>query len=104
MLSKRFHLPIQSATSGASRNVRLGGLTLKVFTTDLPYGRFGVIIPKAVAKTAVLRNRLKRGAFDVFKGHLERLSGRDVLCIVSKGAPLQKDAMMKELNLILLKI
>jgi ribonuclease P protein component len=104
VLSKRFHLPIQSATSRASRNVRLGGLTLKVFTTDLPYGRFGVIIPKAVARTAVLRNKLKRALFEAFKGHMARFIGRDILCIVSKGAPLEKDAIMKELGSLLAKL
>jgi ribonuclease P protein component len=76
-------------------------LTLKVYITDLPYGRFGIIIPKAVAKTAVLRNRLKRTAFDVFAVHPKGLPGRDVLCIVSKGAPLTKDGMMKELGALL---
>jgi ribonuclease P protein component len=101
VLSKRLRLPIQSATSRPSRNVRTGGLTIKVFPTDLPYGRFGIIIPKAVAKTAVLRNRLKRAAFDVFAPQGAALANKDVLCIVSKGGPLTKDAMMSELSALL---
>ena len=101
MLAKRYHLPIQSATSRPSRSTRAGGLTLKVFTTDLPYGRFGVIIPKAVAKTAVLRNQLKRAAFSAFGSKQSGFKGRDVLCVVSKGGPLAKDAMMSELNSLL---
>lgn len=104
MLSRRYHLPIESATSSASRSVRSSGLTIKVFITDLPHGRFGVIIPKAVAKTAVLRNSLKRAGFDAFAPYVERLAGRDVLCILSKSGPLTKDAMMKELGALLSKL
>jgi ribonuclease P protein component len=104
VLSKLYHLPIQSAASGPSRNFRSGGLTLKVFKTDLPFGRFGIIIPKAVCGAAVLRNRLKRAAFDAFDPHKGRLGGWDVLGIVSKGAPETKDAMMKELSQLLAQI
>lgn len=104
MLAKRYHLPIQSAASGASRSVRSSGLMIKVFSTNLPYGRFGVIIPKAVVKTAVQRNKLKRAAFDAFALSQGTTSRRDVLCILSKGAPLTKDGMMKELAALLGKI
>ncbi len=103
MLAKRFHLPIQSTIALKGRSVRAGGLTLKIFSQNLPHGRFGIIIPKAVIKTAVQRNRLKRAAFDVFGVHVKAFSGRDVLCIVSKGAPVTKDAMMSELTELLVR-
>lgn len=98
MLAKRLRFPIQAAPSRPLRSIRKNSLTLKVFSTNLPYGRFGVIIPKAVAKTAVLRNRLKRAAFDAFYTQRTKLPNHDLLCIVSRGAPLTKDAMMEELN------
>lgn len=104
MLSKKQRLPIQKTVSARpERIVRGGGLTLKVFASNLPYGRFGVIIPKAVAPTAVLRNRLKRAAFEGFQRH-KRVSGRDVLCLLVKGAPLTKDGMMSELAHLLAKL
>ncbi|MDO8601910.1 MAG: ribonuclease P protein component [bacterium] len=104
MLLKRYRLQIQSVISRSSRNVRAGGITLKVFPNDLPYGRFGVIIPKAVAKTAVLRNRLKRAAFDAFVSQQKNLIGRDTLCIVSRGAPLTRDGMMREITRLLANV
>lgn len=105
MLSKKQRLPIQKTVSARpERIVRGGGLTLKVFASNLSYGRFGVIIPKAVAPTAVLRNRLKRAAFEGFRGHRGAMAGGDVLCLLTKGAPVTKDGMMSELAHLLAKL
>ncbi len=101
MLSKKERLPIGTASLKMKTSVRAPGLTIKVATSNLPFGRFGIIIPKAVAPAATSRNRLKRAAFEVFKTHAEKLAGKDVLCVLSKGAPLLKDVMMKELNALL---
>jgi len=103
MLAKKQRLPIQTVAS-PNRVIRAGGLTLKAFPTNLPYSRFGVIVPKAVAKTAVLRNRLKRAAFSVFASYKPVGKPADLLCIVGKGVPLLKDAMMEELLKLLQKL
>jgi ribonuclease P protein component len=101
MIAKRYRLPIQFVAAKRSRVIRAGGLTLKIFTTNLPFGRFGVIIPKAVVKSAVARNSLKRAAFDSFRAKQLKLPAFDVLCIASSGAPLTRNGMMKELSTLL---
>lgn len=104
MIAKRYHLPIGSVPVKPTRIVRLGFITIKVFFSDLPYGRFGVIIPKAVVLKATARNILKRAAFDAFKPLVDKLPQRDVLCVVSKGAPHKRDAMLNEVSTVLSKL
>lgn len=104
MIAKRYHLPIGVVPVKPIRIVRLGFLTIKVFSSNLPYGRFGVIIPKAVVLKATARNILKRAAFDAFKPFINKLSERDILCVVSKGAPNTRSAMLNETSAVLSKL
>jgi len=64
MLPKKLKLPIQEMISKKGKSYKNPFFTIKVFSTDKSYSRFGVIVSKKVGKTAVLRNRIKRMIFN----------------------------------------
>lgn len=71
MLAKKNRLPVQEALTRIGRITRKAGFTIKAFPAAFPYSRFGVVVGKRVAKSAVGRNTIRRRAFSA----LERTQG-----------------------------
>ena len=70
-------------------------LTVKVAPNAEGFRRFGVIVPKAVAKSAVRRNRLKRLAYGVFGG-VSGKAAEDVIVILKPPAASASAAELEE--------
>lgn len=63
MLAKKNRLPVQEALTRVGRTVRRPAFTVKIFSAENAYSRFGVVVGKRVAKTAAHRNKIRRRAF-----------------------------------------
>lgn len=106
MLAKKYRLPIQSVVK--KRGHSLGGryFLLKIFSSNLAFNRFGIIISKKVAKKSTERNRLKRLFFNTLKEFI--FAGRkkyDFLILVSPNvSQLETKDLKKELQKALNKI
>ena len=60
------------------------------------FSRFGVSVPKRVAKTAVLRNKIKRRIYSIVRKFENRIiTGKNVIIIMKNGA---ETAKYKELE------
>jgi len=64
MLAKKYRLPIQNTMRRAGRVRRTALCTIKIFYPEFPYSRFGVLITKKIAASAVKRNALRRMIMD----------------------------------------
>jgi ribonuclease P protein component len=96
MLARKSRLPRAEFSSQAYGTIRTPYFLVKAKKNGKESGRIGVVVGKAVHKTAVKRNFLKRRA----KATLSSLSrpGKDILVIISPGASgLSKTVFKKEL-------
>jgi ribonuclease P protein component len=64
MLAKKDRLPVQEALTRTGRTVRRPAFTVKIFPALSSHSRFGVVVGRRVGKTAVLRNMIRRRAFN----------------------------------------
>lgn len=96
MLSKQNRLPIQNFPRQGVKNIGSANLVLKIWFGGRPSSRFGVIISKKTAKTAVVRNQMRRAVFIAAEGFLSRLPVADYLLIINKA--LEKDLLIQEVK------
>ena len=101
MLAKKYRLPIQSVMRKSGQSIKGRYFLLKVFSSNLAFNRFGIIISKKVAKLSSRRNRIKRIIFNATQEFL--FSGsqhKDYLIIVSpKAAALNPEDIKKEITI-----
>lgn len=57
--------------------------TIKVFSSDRDFSRFGVIVSKKVGKTAVIRNKTKRALYSALSLVKDRWPKADYLVIAN---------------------
>ena len=81
MLAKKNRLPIQEALARTGRTVRRPTFTIKIFPALFPYSRFGIVVGKRVAKSAVGRNAIRRRAFSATERMREEWPVADYLVI-----------------------
>ncbi len=81
MLKKRYRLPIQEMIKKNGKTIRGPFFLIKIFQSQFPYSRFGIIISKKATKDAVKRNKLKRLIFSILNP-VEKME-KDFLIIVS---------------------
>ena len=67
MLAKKNRLPIEEALLRHGRTVRKSAFTIKIFSAENEYSRFGVVVGRRVAKFAVGRNKIRRRAFSAIE-------------------------------------
>lgn len=60
MLAKKYRLPIQTAMRMKGRARYMPLCTVKAFPPVFPYSRFGVLVTKKIAASAVRRNAVRR--------------------------------------------
>jgi ribonuclease P protein component len=101
MLPKKNKLPIQLFPGKRGKLLKSPYFTLKIFSPEKKFSRFGVTISSKTAPKASDRNRLKRAAFNIFKGLINNLPVADYwLTILSPANGLPKDeysAKLKEI-------
>lgn len=102
MLPKKNRIPIQNLSKTNFKRLSSSNLTLKIFPSTLSFPRFGVIISKKTAKTAVARNLLKRTIFNEVRVIIAKIPPADYLIIINKNLP--KENLQKELMDILKSI
>lgn len=90
MLPKKNKLPIALFPKTSKVIFRDENLSIRLAANKLNYNRLGVTFKSKAFKTAVLRNRLKRAIFNVFKGesglfktNQNQAPGRDLLIILN---------------------
>ncbi|MEK7114859.1 MAG: ribonuclease P protein component [Patescibacteria group bacterium] len=99
MIAKKFKLPIQNFVGQSGKVIRNPHFTIKVFTTNNNFSRFGLVISKKVDASAVKRNRLKRLAFDLIQKIAEKLPVNDYLIFFSPSAgKLNEDQFIREIK------
>ena len=86
MLAKKNRLPVQEALTRTGRIVRRKAFTIKVFPPLFPYSRFGVVVGRRVAKSAVGRNKIRRMAFMAIQTKWPEWPLADYLIITHPGA------------------
>ena len=94
MLSKKNRLPIQGLLNKKGTTYRKAFLSIKVFSSDLLISRFGFIISKKVAKSAVQRNKIRRMIFAAIKLVIDKWQKADYLVIVNSW----QDLNQKQIN------
>ena len=90
MLAKKNRLPVQEALVRHGRTVRTPAFTVKIFKGEFPYRRFGVVVGRRVAKSAVLRNRIRRRAFSAIERSLREWPVADYLIITHPAVAMYK--------------
>lgn len=92
MLAKKYRLPVQSAVGKKGKEMHFPHFLIKIFTSQLPYSRFGVVLKKGIAKKAVDRNRVRRTIFDAIRKteNSTAIPNRDIIIIVGKAVPQMK--------------
>lgn len=83
MLPKKYRLPVELCLGKRGRTDRSPLFSLKSFPAEKPHSRFGVVVGKKVAKTAVERNRIRRLILDVAGSLREKWPVADYLIIVN---------------------
>ncbi len=101
MLPKVRRVPVGLFPSRPSKTLRSRLFTVKIAPNAGGFLRFGVIVPKAAAKSAVRRNRLKRLAYGVLGG-ISGKAAEDVIVILKPSAASASAAELKEELLSLL--
>ncbi len=86
MLAKKNRLPVQEALARTGRTVRKPAFTVKIFKALFPYSRFGVVVGRRVAKSAVGRNRIRRRAFAAIAARFTGWPAADYLVITHPAA------------------
>lgn len=82
MLAKKNRLPVQEALTRIGRTVRMPAFTIKIFAAQFPYSRFGVVVGRRVAQSAVGRNAIRRRAFSAIERIMTAWPIADYLVIV----------------------
>lgn len=102
MLSKVRRVPVGLFPSHPAKTLRSRLFTAKTAPNNKGFLRFGVIVPKAVAKSAAQRNHLKRVAYRVL-GEISGMRAEDVIVILKPPALVASSAELKEelLSLVL---
>lgn len=105
MLKRKLRLPAQTKMSNP-RFFKTAIFTLKIAKNNLEHSRFGFIISKKVAKTAVDRNRSKRLLRSCIEDQIEAMEkGFDFLFIINKNLADQKrEDLCREATSILLSL
>ncbi|HLD01318.1 MAG TPA: ribonuclease P protein component [Patescibacteria group bacterium] len=84
MLQKKFRLALGQKLY-AQKTVQADLFSLKISANNLSYSRFGCIITKKVATTAVLRNSIRRRFHSCIQNYLAQIAGGyDMLFIMRK--------------------
>jgi len=84
MLNKSFRLPAQTEFKHAQK-LHTEFLFIKYQKNDLKVSRFGFVISKAISKSAVDRNRIKRRIRNVIERNIVKMpTGYDMLFIIKK--------------------
>lgn len=97
MLAKKYRLPIQGVVGKSGRSIRGRYFLLKVFSSNLAFNRFGIIISKKVAKQSSKRNRIKRIIFDALRKFIfSQTPRKDYLFIISPKIQELKPEQIKE--------
>jgi ribonuclease P protein component len=86
MLAKKNRLPVQEALLRHGRTVRKPAFTVKIFPALFPYCRFGVVVGRRVAKSAVGRNKIRRMAFTAVQNAMVAWPVADYLVITHPAA------------------
>ncbi len=86
MLAKKDRLLVQEALTRTGRTVRKPAFTVKIFMSPLTYSRFGVVVGRRVGKTAVLRNVIRRRAFNAIRARKSEWPVADYLIITHPAA------------------
>ena len=86
MLAKKNRLPVQEALLRHGRTVRKPAFTVKIFPALFPYCRFGVVVGRRVAKSAVGRNKIRRMAFTAVQSTMVAWPVADYLVITHPAA------------------
>lgn len=86
MLAKKNRLPVQEVLTRHGRTVRKSAFTVKIFPALFPYARFGVVVGRRVAKSAVGRNKIRRKAFEAIQQRIAEWSVADYLVITHPAA------------------
>ena len=61
-------------------------VTIVVRPNGANYPRLGLAVPRRVARSAVVRHRLKRHIRESFRHHTEHLTGLDIVVLANFGA------------------
>lgn len=97
MLAKKYRLPIQEMIKKNGKAIKWPFFLIKIFQSRFPYSRFGIIISKKAAKSAVKRNKLKRLIFSVLNP-MENI-GKDFLIIISPAMDkIEKEEIIEQIK------
>ncbi len=101
MLAKKYRLPIQTAIGKKGKEMRFQDFLVKIFSSNLPYSRFGIILKKGAIKKASDRNRIRRAIFDAIRIRQKDFSlpNSDLLIITgSRISGAATEEIRKEIN------
>jgi|SRR3989344_8553116 len=104
MLAKKFRLPIQNFIGKGGKVTKTPFFLIKVFKSEFPHSRFGIIISKKAVSRAAARNQLKRMIFSALREFLFPGEPQDFIIIVSpKISQLKKEEIAASLKTALNK-
>lgn len=90
MLAKKFRLTTEAfslhARQKPSHVERSASFAVKAYPPVTAHSRFGIVVGKKVDTRAVVRNRIKRQAYEVFGKAMNHLMIADYVCIIQPGA------------------
>ncbi len=81
MLAKRYRLPIQHYVKERGRSKSNRVFSVRVFLGATAVNRFGVVIPRAIAKKATTRNQIRRLVFSFLQSKKNHKPVQDFLII-----------------------
>lgn len=105
MLARQYRLPSSISLRNASTS-REDFFIIKSQKNSYTYNRYGFVVSKAIDKSAVVRNRLRRVFRSCIEGAwLEKGAGRDILFILSpKAKNVTKEVLQAKIDMVLSKI
>lgn len=83
-----------------AKKVNQNFVSIRYCENKLGFPRLGVIVPKAIIKKAVARNRLRRHIRESFRHHKEILKGLDIVVLIRSEWTAEKHALREEINKI----
>lgn len=107
MLAKKYRLPIQRVIQKNGKIIRAPYFLVKIFSNDLGFFRFGIIISKKVDSRSSARNKIKRIIFQSIRPCPKKQSagGKDFLIILSpRAGSLKKQELIQVIKETLNKI
>ena len=81
MLKKAYRLPIQGVVGKSGRIIKTPCFLVKIFSNELRYPRFGIVISKKISAKATKRNEIRRMLFSMIEKDF--FPPNDFLIIVS---------------------